>query len=252
MGALEERWPSSRAARAASAPPSRPCSRARGPAWRCTAATRRRCGRCATRIAAGGRNGGGVRGRPDDAGRRRGVAGGGRGGLGPVDVLVANAGGSPVRPGPGRGAERGGLAPLGGREPDRDLPDDPQLPPGDEGARRRRHRHDVLRRGPPADPLLPDRLRRREGGDRAAHEGRRGAGRALRRAGELPGARDDPDRAQPPADPAGGAARPRRAHPIRRLGTPDDVARAALFLAGEDAAWITGVVLDVAGGAVLA
>jgi len=40
-------------------------------------------------------------------------------------------------------------------------------------------------------------------------------------------------------------------HPIRRLGTPDDVARAALFLASDDAAWITGVVLDVAGGAVM-
>jgi 3-oxoacyl-[acyl-carrier protein] reductase len=39
-------------------------------------------------------------------------------------------------------------------------------------------------------------------------------------------------------------------HPIRRLGTPDDVARAALFLASDDAAWITGVVLDVAGGSV--
>ncbi len=41
-------------------------------------------------------------------------------------------------------------------------------------------------------------------------------------------------------------------HPIRRLGTPDDVARAALFLASESASWITGVVLDVAGGSVLA
>jgi 3-oxoacyl-[acyl-carrier protein] reductase len=38
-------------------------------------------------------------------------------------------------------------------------------------------------------------------------------------------------------------------HPIRRLGTPEDVARAALFLASEQSAWITGVVLDVAGGA---
>ncbi|HEV7594558.1 MAG TPA: SDR family NAD(P)-dependent oxidoreductase [Gemmatimonadaceae bacterium] len=41
------------------------------------------------------------------------------------------------------------------------------------------------------------------------------------------------------------------AHPIRRLGTPDDVARAALFLVSADAGWITGVVLDVAGGAVM-
>jgi len=40
-------------------------------------------------------------------------------------------------------------------------------------------------------------------------------------------------------------------HPIRRLGTPDDVARAALFLASDDAGWITGVVLDVSGGAVM-
>jgi 3-oxoacyl-[acyl-carrier protein] reductase len=40
-------------------------------------------------------------------------------------------------------------------------------------------------------------------------------------------------------------------HPIRRLGTPEDVARAALFLVSDDAAWITGVVLDVSGGAVM-
>ena len=40
-------------------------------------------------------------------------------------------------------------------------------------------------------------------------------------------------------------------HPIKRLGTPEDVARAALFLASDEAAWITGIVLDVAGGAVM-
>jgi 3-oxoacyl-[acyl-carrier protein] reductase len=40
-------------------------------------------------------------------------------------------------------------------------------------------------------------------------------------------------------------------HPLRRLGTPLDVAAAALFLASDQSAWITGVVLDVAGGAVL-
>jgi 3-oxoacyl-[acyl-carrier protein] reductase len=40
-------------------------------------------------------------------------------------------------------------------------------------------------------------------------------------------------------------------HPIRRLGTPEDVARATRFLASDDADWITGIVLDVAGGAVM-
>jgi 3-oxoacyl-[acyl-carrier protein] reductase len=40
-------------------------------------------------------------------------------------------------------------------------------------------------------------------------------------------------------------------HPIRRLGTPEDVAQAALFLASRDAAWMTGVVLDVSGGSVM-
>jgi 3-oxoacyl-[acyl-carrier protein] reductase len=41
------------------------------------------------------------------------------------------------------------------------------------------------------------------------------------------------------------------AHPVRRLGTPEDVAEAALYLASDRAAWITGIVLDVAGGAVI-
>ena len=40
-------------------------------------------------------------------------------------------------------------------------------------------------------------------------------------------------------------------HPLKRLGTPEDVATAAAFLASDDASWITGVVIDVAGGAVM-
>jgi 3-oxoacyl-[acyl-carrier protein] reductase len=38
--------------------------------------------------------------------------------------------------------------------------------------------------------------------------------------------------------------------PLGRLGTPEDVALAALFLASESSSWITGVTLDVAGGKV--
>ena len=40
-------------------------------------------------------------------------------------------------------------------------------------------------------------------------------------------------------------------HPLKRLGTPDDVAAAAVFLASEESAWMTGIILDVSGGAVM-
>jgi 3-oxoacyl-[acyl-carrier protein] reductase len=40
-------------------------------------------------------------------------------------------------------------------------------------------------------------------------------------------------------------------HPVQRLGTPSDVAAAALFLASEASGWITGTILDVSGGAVM-
>jgi 3-oxoacyl-[acyl-carrier protein] reductase len=43
----------------------------------------------------------------------------------------------------------------------------------------------------------------------------------------------------------------RHAHPIQRLGTPDDVAYAALFLVSDRSSWISGITLDVAGGSVL-
>jgi 3-oxoacyl-[acyl-carrier protein] reductase len=40
-------------------------------------------------------------------------------------------------------------------------------------------------------------------------------------------------------------------HPIRRLGTPLDIAEAVLYLASDRSAWVTGVVLDIAGGSVI-
>lgn len=41
------------------------------------------------------------------------------------------------------------------------------------------------------------------------------------------------------------------AHPLGRLGTPEDVALVTLFLVSSSASWITGVTLDVAGGRVM-
>jgi 3-oxoacyl-[acyl-carrier protein] reductase len=43
----------------------------------------------------------------------------------------------------------------------------------------------------------------------------------------------------------------RDSHPVRRLGTPEDVAQAALFLASDRSSWLSGITIDIAGGAVL-
>ena len=42
-----------------------------------------------------------------------------------------------------------------------------------------------------------------------------------------------------------------RMYPLRRLGEPEDIAAAVVFLASERAAWITGQVLSVNGGYVM-
>ena len=41
-------------------------------------------------------------------------------------------------------------------------------------------------------------------------------------------------------------------HPLHRIGTPTDVADAALFLASESASWLSGITIDVAGGRISA
>jgi 3-oxoacyl-[acyl-carrier protein] reductase len=39
--------------------------------------------------------------------------------------------------------------------------------------------------------------------------------------------------------------------PLERLGTPEDVGLATLFLASESSSWLTGLTLDVAGGRIM-
>ncbi|MEU7022570.1 SDR family NAD(P)-dependent oxidoreductase [Streptomyces sp. NPDC046203] len=39
-------------------------------------------------------------------------------------------------------------------------------------------------------------------------------------------------------------------HPLNRMGTPDDIADTALFLASDAASWLTGLTVDVSGGRV--
>jgi 3-oxoacyl-[acyl-carrier protein] reductase len=41
------------------------------------------------------------------------------------------------------------------------------------------------------------------------------------------------------------------AFPLGRIGQPDDVAAAVLFLASSSSSWVTGVTLDVSGGKVM-
>jgi dihydroanticapsin dehydrogenase len=37
-------------------------------------------------------------------------------------------------------------------------------------------------------------------------------------------------------------------HPIGRIGMPEDVAKAILYLVSDDSSWITGAILPVDGG----
>lgn len=49
-------------------------------------------------------------------------------------------------------------------------------------------------------------------------------------------------------DPEEARRRTIESFPMRRLGTPEDIAKAVAFLASSDAAWITGTILNVDGG----
>ena len=171
--------------------------------------------------------------------------------FGPIDVLVANAGGSPVKPGPLEEiSEEGWRASVDGNLTATFLTLKSVLP-----GMKERGRGCVItmssaaaRRPNPGSPIAYaaakagiELLTR----DVAAQAGPFGV-RANCIAPET--ILTEANQRQIPPDVQETL---RDAHPLRRLGTPEDVARAAVFLASADAAWITGIVLDVAGGAVM-
>jgi NAD(P)-dependent dehydrogenase (short-subunit alcohol dehydrogenase family) len=49
-------------------------------------------------------------------------------------------------------------------------------------------------------------------------------------------------------DPAGARSETAAAHPIGRLGTPEDIGNAFVYLASDEATWVTGSVISIDGG----
>ena len=56
------------------------------------------------------------------------------------------------------------------------------------------------------------------------------------------------DSAQAFPDPATAVQEVAARMPLKRLGTPEDIAKAVLFLVSDDAAWVTGAALTIDGG----
>jgi 3-oxoacyl-[acyl-carrier protein] reductase len=171
--------------------------------------------------------------------------------FGPIDILVANAGGSPIRPGPVEEiSEEGWRASVDGNLTATFLTIKSVLP----GMKARGSGCVITMSSAAArrpNPRSPIGYAAAKAGielltkDLAAQAGPFGV-RANCIAPETI-LTETNQQLIPPAT----QLELREAHPLRRLGTPEDVARAAVFLASADSAWITGIVVDVAGGAVL-
>ena len=172
-------------------------------------------------------------------------------GLGPVDILVANAGGSPARPGPLEEIELGDWhASIDGNLTATFLTIKAFLP-----GMKERGRGTIVtmssaaaRRAGPQSPMAYAAAKAgieiltKELAAQAGPDGIRVNCLAPETILTVRNLEQIPEAVQEQL---------RDHHPIRRLGTPDDVARAALFLASDQSPWISGVTLDVAGGSVL-
>ncbi|MGC1406658.1 MAG: SDR family NAD(P)-dependent oxidoreductase [Candidatus Dormiibacterota bacterium] len=172
-------------------------------------------------------------------------------GLGPIDILVANAGGSTVRPGPlediaeadWRGAVDGNLTATF-------LTIKAFLP----GMKQRRHgaiitMSSAAARRPSAQSPLAYAAAK-AGIEVLTKELAAQAGPDGVRVNCLAPETILTERNQQQI-PQAIQEQLRHSHPVQRLGTPDDVAQAALFLASDHSSWISGITLDIAGGSVL-
>ena len=114
-----------------------------------------------------------------------------------------------------------------------------------------RDRHHGLQRGPAARAGRAGGVHGRQGRGDHAHPPGRQRGGSPRRPRQLPGPAHQPDRAAPAGGARGVAGADGGGDPAATAGHPEDVAQAAVFLASDSAAWLTGVTLDVAGGFVM-
>ncbi len=172
-------------------------------------------------------------------------------GLGPVDTLVANAGGSPIRPGPIEEiAEQDWRASVDVNLTATFLTIKAFLP-----GMKERNRGNIItlssaaaRRPHPGSPIA---YAAAKAGielltkDLAAQAGPYGVRANCIAPETILTERNQQEIPEEIQDQL------RQNHPIRRLGTPEDVARTALFLASVSSAWISGITVDVAGGSVL-
>lgn len=172
-------------------------------------------------------------------------------GLGPIDILVANAGGSTVRPGPLEDiSEADWRASLDANLTTTFLTIKAFLP----GMRQRHHGAIITmssaaaRRPTPQSPLAYAVAK--AGIEVLTKELAAQAGPDGIRINCLAPETILTERNQQQI-PAAVQEQLSHSHPVQRLGTPDDVAHAALFLASDHSSWISGITMDVAGGSVL-
>jgi 3-oxoacyl-[acyl-carrier protein] reductase len=171
--------------------------------------------------------------------------------LSPVDILIANAGGSTIRPGPLEDIAEGDWRASVDTNLTATFLTIKAFLPG----MKRRHRGDIITMSSAAarrpTPQSPFAYAAAKAGievltkELAAHAGPDGI-----RINCLAPETILTERNQQQI-PEAIQEQLRQSHPIQRLGTPEDVARAALFLVSDHSSWISGITLDLAGGSVL-